>query len=334
MVKRSKPLVSVVLPVHNGEKTIARAIESIRRQTYSHWELIIINDGSTDNTLPIVQRMSEARINLYSLAHSGIAKSLNFGIKMSEGELIARMDADDECHPDRLKRQVEYLDKNPEIGVVSSRAEYMGEPVQEGFKHHVDWTNGLLRHNDLYHARFQDAPFAHPSVLFRKSLYFRYGGYNEGEIPEDFELWLRWFQLGVQMAKLPEELITWYDHSDRSSRNATNYSKKRFDQVKARYFHLWYVEQKINRPLWVFGAGRSVKNRIKPLIKLGFSIEKFIDVKQSTDPKRIHYHALPSPVQDGPLILSCVSNRKGKMDIKEFLITRGYREGQDFVMLA
>ncbi|MEM6526188.1 MAG: glycosyltransferase [Bacteroidota bacterium] len=333
MEKGSNPLVSVVLPVLNGEKTIVRAIESIRNQTYTHWELIVINDGSSDHTLSVIRSISEPRIRVHSLKPSGIARALNFGIKMSRGQLIARMDADDECFPNRLAKQVEYILRHSEVGLVTTQVEYMGQPVQEGYRYHVEWTNELLTPRDLYLARFQDAPFAHPTVLFRKSLYFRYGGYHEGEVPEDYELWLRWMQAGIRMKKLPEVLLKWYDRPERLSRNSDYYSSERFDAVKAYYFHKWYSEH-TKRPLWIFGAGRTVNKRIKPLLQLELHIERFIDVKPHKDPKFIYYQDLPEPQKDGPLILSYVSDRQGKKGIQEFLDIRGYTEGQDFLMMA
>ena len=334
MEGENKPCLSVVLPVFNGERTILRAITSIQNQTFSNWELIVINDGSNDSTVELLKNCHDPRIRIFSIPHSGIAKALNFGIKMTKATVIARMDADDECLPERLKTQYSYLTSNPEVGLVSCQVKHMGVSDQEGYKHYVDWTNSLIGKKEIYLARFQDAPLAHPSVMFRKSIFSKFGGYNETGIPEDFELWLRWLQSGVRMVKLPEILLKWYDYPSRLSRVHNHYAAQHFFKVKAHYFCQWYQNKSSRRLIWVFGSGRSVNQRVKPLTDLGFRIEKFIDVKFHEDPKFIHYKDIPIANTTAPLILSYVSDRKGKSAIKMFLVEKGYIEGRDFLMMA
>ncbi|MEM6361783.1 MAG: glycosyltransferase [Bacteroidota bacterium] len=334
MARAGKPLVSVVLPVHNGDKTILRAVNSILAQTLANWELVIINDGSTDQTLKRLVNINETRLKVVSLPHSGIAKALNFGLKMARGKYIARMDADDECLPHRLEKQVAFLDQHPHVGLVACQTVHVGSSDQEGYRRHIAWTNELFSPDEIYHARFQDAPFAHPSVMFRKSLFYQYGGYSETNVPEDFELWLRWFHAGIRMQKLPEVLLKWYDPPYRLSRTHPNYTSNLFFEVKAHYFARWYTKKEVKRPIWIFGTGRTVNHRIKPLKVAGIKPEKFIDVVPKTAAHIIHYQDLPEVSERGPFLLSYVSDRKGKKEIKDFLEQRNYQEGTDFIMMA
>lgn len=334
MATDDKPLVSVILPVFNGEKTILRAITSIRNQTFNDWELIIINDGSMDKTPQLIASVKNPRIKVISVPHSGISKALNFGIKMAEGDFIARMDADDECLPNRFKRQIECLQKHAEVGLVACQVEHIGSSDQAGYKYYVDWTNQLLTPAEIYQARFQDSPFAHPSIMFRKTMFYKYGGYSEADVPEDFELWLRWLERGVHMVKLPDVLLKWHDSPNRLSRVGSNYSHDQFNELKAQYFARWYFRKKINRPVWIFGTGRVVNNRVKPLKAAGIKPEKFIDIVPKADPHIICYKDLPKAEGNGPFILSYVSDRKGKTEISNFLKGRNYAVGKDFLMMA
>lgn len=334
MEGQSNPNVSVVLPVHNGEQTIARAIESIIHQTYHNWELLVINDGSTDGSENKIKTIHDSRIRYLHSPHSGIARALNYGIKLAKGRFIARMDADDESLTRRLEKQVHVLESNPNLGLISCQVNHVGNKGQSGYRYHVDWINSLLSPTQHYLHRFQDAPLAHPSVMFRKSLFYKYGGYNEGSIPEDFELWLRWMHFGVNFEKIPEVLLHWHDSACRLSRVHQNYSSSNFFKVKAHYFGQWYHDNKIGRPLWVFGTGRAVNKRIKPLMGFGFTIEKRIDVQVSQSDQIIHYKDLPKASVAGPFILSYVSDRKGKAAITTYLNSLGYLAGKDYLLMA
>ncbi|ELR71983.1 Glycosyl transferase, group 2 family protein [Fulvivirga imtechensis AK7] len=331
--------VSVVLPVFNAESTIERAIRSILQQTFADFELIVVDDGSTDNTTRTVQRMTsmDDRLRLFHLSRSGIARALNFGIKMSSGKYIARMDADDFSLSTRLKQQVEYLDTHTDTGLVSSLVRYKGDTVaREGYATYVNWINTIITSGEIQHKRFAESPFSHPSVMFRRHLVHRFGGYQEGKLPEDYELWLRWLHHGVAMAKVNDYLLEWHDYPERLSRNHSHYAYERFFLVKSRYLKLYLKQQfgKLLPPLWVWGAGRVVNNRVRYLKQLGLTIDKFIDVKLRNDKgeRFIHYTRLPAP---GNLFILCyVSDRRGKADILQYLGQKGYNEGVDFLMMA
>ncbi len=330
------PLVSVVLPVHNGAQTIERAIASILSQTFRDWELVVVDDGSTDHTSKILKSIRDPRVKIFSIPHSGIAKVLNYGIRLSRGLYIARMDADDISLAQRLERQADFLEKNEHIGLVSCKVEHVGDTKRQyGYHHYVAWTNGLISTEDMRRARFQDAPFSHPSVMFRKSIFFKHGGYSEASTPEDFELWLRWYHKGVQMAKIPEVLLKWYDMDQRLSRTSPNYYSENFFKIKAKYLMLWLDSKKRYERVLVFGSGRIVNKRLRSFQKLGIGINGFIDVKEKpTSPKHIYYKDLPKFMTDKTLILSFVSDRKGKALITKFLNSLDYQEGLNYLMMA
>ena len=130
--------------------------------------------------------------------------ALNQGLEESTSELIARMDSDDEMHPARLLEQVSFLDNRDDIGLVATMVKHVpsGDHDTRGHQNYVNWTNTIISSRDISTNRFIESPFAHPSVMFRKELISRYGGYQNGDFPEDYELWLRLLRNNVKMEKI------------------------------------------------------------------------------------------------------------------------------------
>ena len=175
--------VSVVMPVYNGEKYLKEAIESILKQSYTDFEFIILNDGSTDKTEEIILSYDDPRIVYVKNENNlQIVETLNKGISLAKGKYIARMDADDISLSERLKKQVDFMDKNPEIGVCGSWVEYFGG--QEGI-----WKTPQ-KDDEIKMSLFMGSPFSHPSVIIRRDLFSDKCSYSS-EYPqaEDYYLW-------------------------------------------------------------------------------------------------------------------------------------------------
>ena len=329
-----KPLVSVILPVFNGEAFIVDSVNSILNQTLTNLELIIINDGSTDSTLDILHSINDPRIRVYTTMNRGIARALNFGIKLSNSDFIARMDADDISNPNRLQLQYDHLISNPKIDLVSCLVEYGGDRKKNlGYALYVEGINKLITHEQMYKRRFQDSPIAHPSVMFRKELIEKYGGYTEAEEPEDYELWLRWLDNGVKFNKIDHNLLIWNDLVDRISRKYRAYSKNNFNKVKSKYLAKHIKSNGKPSSIWIWGVGKKVNAIIKCLKEEELKIDKYIDVKSDNNSKNvIHYTDLPN--SDDILILSLVGDRVGKREIEKYLLSKGYEEGKNFFLMS
>ncbi len=200
----SSPLVSVVMPVRNGEVFIRKAIESILSQTYKHLEFIIIDDGSTDSTVTIIKQYTDARIQLHSFdSPRGIVDALNFGLLKAQGEYIARMDADDISLPNRIEKQVAYMQQHPEVGVLGTQ-----------YKAINGRTRKLpLTHTEIVWHLLNASPFVHPSVMFRTRIVHEHKLFYDKvfEFAEDLELWVR-ASLVTQLRNLPETLIQYRFH--------------------------------------------------------------------------------------------------------------------------
>ncbi len=338
----NQPLISVVMPVFNAAGVVGQAVASIRRQTFAGWELVAVDDGSTDGTTGRLRQEAagEARLRVVSQPHSGIVAALNAGLAAARGEFIARMDADDVAHPERLAEQAALLANRPEIGVVGCRIEFGGSRArQAGYALHVDWLNTVMTPEDIALNRFVESPFAHPSVLFRRELVSRWGGYRDGDFPEDYELWLRWLEAGVRMAKVPRVLLTWNDPPARLSRCDPRYAVEAFYRCKAGYLARWLNLHVAGRqPVLVWGAGRPTRKRAELLTRHGVRIAGYVDI----DPKKrgrrlangpvIGPEALPPP--HAVFIVGYVARRGARELIRGALTGRGFREGRNFIMAA
>ena len=164
--------ISILLPVFNASASLPEAIKSIQEQSFRDWEMIAIDDGSTDDSLEILEAYAarDPRIRVLSIPHGGIVRALNSGLHEAAGEYIARMDADDWAYPSRLHKQWEWLNQHPRTGLVGSLIEHGGDAgTQAGYAHHIDWLNSLLSAEEIALNRFVDAPLAHPSVMFRRT---------------------------------------------------------------------------------------------------------------------------------------------------------------------
>jgi glycosyltransferase involved in cell wall biosynthesis len=329
------------MPVRDARTTVQAAIDSILRQTLTDWEVIVVDDGSPPDTLHILQSSAaeDARIRLIQNEGSGIVPALNAGLRAVRAPLIARMDADDVCAPGRLQAQTDHMTGDQTLGLVGCLVDFGGNREQhEGYALHVDWLNSLVDPDDIFLNRFIESPFAHPSVMFRRELVTQDDGYRNGPFPEDYELWLRWMERGVRMAKVNAHLLTWNDSPDRLSRRDSRYDAEAFYRVKTGYLTRELRRRSKGRTLWVWGAGRPTRKRAELLVEGGLQIAGYIDI----DPDKIGtsignrpvipVESLPSPAE--AMVVSYVANRGARELIRQSLVTRAFVEGEDFWMAA
>lgn len=197
------PKISVILPVYNAEAFLPEAIASILGQSYADFELLIIDDGSTDGSLAAIERFNDARITLFIREHAGITKTLNFGIAQAQGDYIARMDADDIAAPARFEKQAAFLDKNPSVSAVGCWYRLINNKA-EIIKKVTPPTEPKL----IKKAFFTGAPLVHPAAMIRKSALAAIGGYDETFLyAQDRDLFLRLMQKG-ELGIVPEFLFS------------------------------------------------------------------------------------------------------------------------------
>lgn len=213
------PLVSVLMPVYNGAADLRRALDSVLGQTFSDFELIVINDGSKDESASLLNSVDDPRVRVIHQDNMGLAATLNRGLAMARGALIARQDQDDLSHPERFARQVTHLNDNPECILLGTAAEiWVGdEPTERAHDHPTE--HSLLAFDLLF-----NNPFVHSSVMMRRDAVLDIGGYTTDKSrqpPEDYELWSRLARKG-RLANLPERLLVYREVPQSMSRMGPN----------------------------------------------------------------------------------------------------------------
>ncbi|NIT04311.1 glycosyltransferase [Candidatus Saccharibacteria bacterium] len=201
---RRNPKVSVVMATYNAREYLREAIESVLNQTFKDFEFVIIDDGSTDDTREIIKSYEDPRIRLYKKDHRGLIASLNEGIKLSRGEYVARMDADDISHPRRFELQIKFLDSHPDYAMVGTTTE-ITDTEGRTFKISAE----PLSHEDILRGLLVRNVFAHGSMMARREVLLEFDGYSpEALHAEDYDLWARIIRL-YKGANLPQALFRW-----------------------------------------------------------------------------------------------------------------------------
>jgi glycosyltransferase involved in cell wall biosynthesis len=199
----SDPVVSIVMPVYNGERYLPQALASIEQQSFSDWELIAIDDGSTDGSrdLLVSAASRDRRVTVVHQGRGGLAAALNAGIDTARGRYIARMDCDDVSLPHRLARQVALLDGRPSVALVGSSYE-----VIDGAGRPLGVFQAVSEHDDIAREMYVRNPYGHGTVMMRREVAVE--GYRAGNTDADYELWIRLMRR-YRLANVPEVLYRW-----------------------------------------------------------------------------------------------------------------------------
>jgi glycosyltransferase involved in cell wall biosynthesis len=327
-------VVSLLLPARNEEALLPFALADLRAQTLREIEIIVIDDGSTDETAALARRAAEddSRIRVIQTAGVGIPAALNLGLAEARGEFIARMDADDRCPLERLEKQVALLRARSELGLASC---LIGPPPGEryagGYAAYAEWVNSLVEPADIKRERFIECPVVHPTMLVRRDAPVAAGGWREGDFPEDYDLVLRLIERGVQIAKVPELLYYWRDRPQRASRIDPRYSPEAFAALKADYLSRGPLAGKLEIVVW--GAGKISRRLVRPLQERGCRVVAWIDI----DPRKLGRRRAGAPVlppdelpnlRAYPLLIY-VGSRGARELIRPRIRECGFAEGVD-----
>ena len=181
------PKITVLMPAYNAERYIGDAIQSVLKQTFADFELLIVNDGSTDDTVEVIGAFNDPRIVVIYQDNKGIANALNYGLKYARAPFIARFDADDICYPERLQLQYDFMLANPEYSVIGSAADYIDMEGHFLFTHKPPAFNN----EEIQQLKYSVCPFIHSCVFYKKDMVISKGGYNEHAYTfEDHFLWV------------------------------------------------------------------------------------------------------------------------------------------------
>ena len=337
------PLVSVLLPVFDAQDTVGEALTSLSAQSLEDFEIVVIDDGSGDGSVSAVATYArrEPRLRLIAAPHEGLIAALNRGLSACRGRYVARMDADDLTHPQRLGRQVQLLDERPEVSVVGTLVDaFPAATVGEGLRIYLEWQNGLISGAEIRREIFIESPITHPSAMFRRCEILAVGGYQEHGWPEDYDLWLRLHVAGKAFAKVPEVLLSWREHPRRLTHCDRRYSVENFLRAKAHYLIAGPLRGR--DAVFVWGSGKTGRRLSKHLIRGGCTPDAFIDIS----PRRIGSTLRQVPIigpadlrsrwtrWNSPILLAAVASRGARQLIREELRRQGLTEGEDFLCVA
>jgi len=334
-----KPLISVLLPVYNAEKMVRQAVTSLLRQTLAEFEIVAVDDGSSDGTAGILDDLAkrDSRVRVIHLPHAGLISALNSGIVECRGDLIARMDADDVCHPERLRLQAEFLRANPDVSVCGCLVRsFPRNHVKGGFLRYEAWLNSLVTHDEIARDIFVESPLAHPSVMMRAGDLREVGGYREMGWPEDYDLWLRFFMAGKRFGKVSRTLLFWREHEHRLTFTDSRYALENFMRLKA-YF-LAKVMAESGRPLVIWGAGMTGRRLTKHLVREGIQPVAVVDI----DPRKKGRVMRGAPIippdglaeHTGAFVIVAVGSEGAREIVRARLARMGRVEVRDFLCAA
>lgn len=343
MPKMDTPLVSVLMPVHNASDTLCTALESLLHQTLKDCEFVTVNDGSSDETAAILQTYAvrSEQIRPLNLPRVGLVEALNSGLAMCRGKFVARMDGDDLAHPERLDLQLSLFREQPSLSVVGSLVDcFPTKKVRKGFSLYVEWLNSLVSPQDIARDIFIESPLAHPSVMMKRAEVLRLGGYQDYGWPEDYDLWLRYYTEGKLMAKVPEVLLSWREHTRRLTRTDPRYSVENFLRVKAHYLMLGPLCERDAVIIW--GAGQMGRRLSKHLIRHSAPVKAFLDVDRNKIGRNLRGKPIYSVDElpaiwkryGSPVILVAVASRGARVLIRERLRDQGFVEAQNYWCVA
>jgi glycosyltransferase involved in cell wall biosynthesis len=333
------PDISVLLPCYNAVSTLEEAITSLVTQSYPDFEVICVNDGSSDGTSTLLEEWckKDSRFSIIHSDHKGVVNAANLALNACQTDIVVRMDADDRCHPDRVKLQRQYLLDHPDVGVVSCKVKgFPEDQVGKGFLLYYQWLNSLLTHEDITREIFVESPLANPSTAFRKSLIHGIGGYKDFGWPEDYDLWLRVYLAGGRFAKVPEFLLEWREHPNRLTHKDPRYSVENFLRAKAHYIARGPAKDR--DAVFIWGAGMTGRRFSKHIMREGLPLKAFIEVDQ----KKIGKTRRGKPIiarsdliaewkkYHHPILLTAVRARKAGPLIKARLAEFNLIEGEDW----
>ena len=372
------PAVSVVLPVRDGERTLGAALESLRAQTFADFEVLVVDDGSRDGSGGIARawerrdgRFRVVRVGVAGGvggsdgsggsvdsggsgdsagsvddagagggAPNGIVAALQRGLAEARGTYIARMDADDRCHPERLAAQFELLEASPGLAGCGTGVRYVPESaVTPRAAEYADWLNSMTDWDTVAANIFVECPLAHPTFMFRARALAEAGGYRDRGWPEDYDLLLRLWRRGHRFVSVPRVLLDWGNDPGRLSRTHPAYSLAAFRACRVHHLRRSLLKGRSGVVVW--GAGPTGKALAREFARQGVSVPAFVEV----DPRKIGQRIHGAPVigveavrgargVSGALHVGAVARSAGREGVRGAVGGVGLGEGVDFVAMA
>ena len=302
--------------------------------------MVAVDDGSRDGSAAVLMAWArrDPRLRVVRIPASGLVAALNLGLRRARAPLLARMDADDGAHPERLALQAGRLRDDGAVQVLGCRVRLRGVPgfANRGMRDYVRWQNGLVGHEAMVRELFVESPLAHPSLMMSTDRLRALGGYRAFDGPEDYDLWLRCHAAGLRFGKVERTLLLWSDRPGRLTRTDPRYGRARFQALKLAALARGLLRGR--RPVVIWGAGPIGKSWARALGLGAHPVAAFVEVDPRKVGQRIH-GARVVTVGDagrfpGALHLAAVGQPGARARIRDEARRLGLREGLDLVAVA
>ncbi len=331
----SEPLISIVMAAKDTEPYLEACLDSIVAQTYANWELIAVNDHSSDRTPEILRAYAaqDKRIRVFHSERPRLIPSLQTGYAQCRGALINRMDSDDKMPDYKLQVLLDEWRKHGKGTIVAGGTEHFvdeGE-VGDGFRRYEQWLNEVARQGTHYEEIYQECVIPSHCWLIHKEDFDAVGAFDPIVYPEDYDLCFRFYRQGLKVIGLDKVLHYWRDRSNRISRTWEEYKDNRYFELKLRYFY--ELDRDHNRPLVLWGAGRNGKDMAKLLLKNDDHFHWVCDNEKKIGKdiygvRMEHFERIAS--LNNPQIMIVVTSPDDKIEIRRQLAAWGKRPVADF----
>ncbi len=328
----------MLLPVFDAEGTLSSCLRSLLRQTESDWECVLVDDGSRDASLALARDFarSDARIRVESRPHRGLVETLNTGLALCRGRHVARMDADDLMHRDRLAAQADALDADASLDAVGCHVRlFPRRGLAEGMRAYESWLASIDSPQRVQEEAFVECPLAHPTLVMRRQLLEKLG-YRDRGWPEDYDLVLRMLEAGHRLGVVPRRLLSWRQGDTRLSQTDPAYSIARFTACKASFLARGFLSGRERYVLWGYGStGRTLCRALESHGKKPSAIVELHPGRLGTEIQGapvIPAEALAFRPRE-PVVVS-VARQGPRSQVRAELAGLGYREIRDFVCAA
>jgi glycosyltransferase involved in cell wall biosynthesis len=327
--------ISIIMPVFNEEKHLRACLDSILVQSCSDWELLAVDDASTDHSLDLLltYNKKDPRIRVLENYEKGIIPALRVAVNAAKGSFITRMDADDYMPPHKLEAlRKPLLEKGP--GHLSTAlVEYFSDEFDlgPGYRRYADWLNQVIRQERNWEEIYRECTIPSPCWMCWRQDFFSAGAHNSNINPEDYDLAFRFYKSGLKITSVPDILHFWRDHARRSSRNLESHANQEYFRLKVPSFI--EIDYDANRPLILWGAGRKGKEIAKMLL------EKSLNFHWCCETPAKWGHNIYGVIVESPQtidrlpnaqIILAVSAPSEQPGIHQHLTDKGLLPGKDF----
>lgn len=326
------------MPLKNAGKYLTECLESIQKQSIPNWELIIVDDHSTDHSNSIVQSIQakDQRIQLIPNEGTGIISALQTALKVCNGPYVTRMDSDDVMPVKRLELMISAINQSDDNTIVTGKVKYFGaHPISEGYLKYENWINQRVSKNDHWKWVYRECVIASPGWMVHRDALLRISAFENLNYPEDYHLVLKWYSSGFKVHSIPEVILNWREHPERISRLSTQYSQESFFELKLKHFIENDMKEASDLLIW----GTNGKGKLVARLLMSWNVPfRWMTLFPADHPKKIYNKAIEhfelgsvhKPIQ---LLIAVYPERNSRMEMLNYLQSNGLEMGSDYWFL-